>query len=225
TSNLRLARFVRSVRSTPMTPMVGVPWARRCSEAKRTRELPASFSRRWSLCYPSPDVPGPDHRPRPPPEALRRGGGREALARQVGRPRRARLRRDTWARGDIRRRHAASHRVGLAARRPRLQLHADRRGRALPPHAWPQRLLSHGMGRQRPADRTARADPLSRAVRSEGPPGAGAAPRTSDAGGAEGPAAGGVASRLHRALPAAHARGRAGVPGAVAADRAVGRLA
>ena len=54
---------------------------------------------------------------------------------------------------------------GLAPRRARLQLHADRRRRALPAHARQERLLPDGLGRQRPADRAARAELLPRALR------------------------------------------------------------
>ena len=70
------------------------------------------------------------------------------------------------ARRDVRRRHAAADGLGLAARRPRVHLHAHRRPRALPAHARPQRLLPDGLGRQRPPHRAARAELLPRALRS-----------------------------------------------------------
>ena len=62
-------------------------------------------------------------------------------------------------------RHAAADRQRLAARRSRLLLHPHRHRRALPAHARQGRLLSDGMGRQRPADRAARAELLRRPLR------------------------------------------------------------
>ena len=63
-------------------------------------------------------------------------------------------------------RYAAAHGERVAARRPRLLLHPHRRHRAVPAHARQGGLLSDGMGRQRPADRTARAELLRRPLRS-----------------------------------------------------------
>ena len=68
-----------------------------------------------------------DHRSGAVSEALRRRGSRAALVGEVGRSRPLPLRRFAAARGDVRRRHAAAHGVWLAARRPRLQLHAHGR--------------------------------------------------------------------------------------------------
>ena len=50
-------------------------------------------------------------------------------------------------------RHAAADGVGLAAHRPRVQLHPHRHDRPLPAHARPAGLLPDGVGRQRPAHR------------------------------------------------------------------------
>jgi hypothetical protein len=72
---------------------------------------------------------------------------------------------DPAPRRDVRRRHAAADRVGLAARRPRLQLHAHRGHRPLPAHAGPDRLLPDGIGRQRPAERAPGAELLPRPLR------------------------------------------------------------
>ena len=58
-------------------------------------------------------------------------------------------------------RHAAADRQRLAARRPRLLVHAHRRHRALPADARQGRVLSDGVGRQRPADRAPRAELLT----------------------------------------------------------------
>ena len=74
--------------------------------------------------------------------------------------------RTAAARARLRHRHAAADRQRIAARRPRVLLHAHRRHRALPADARPRRVLSDGVGRQRPADRAARAELLRRAVRS-----------------------------------------------------------
>ena len=63
-------------------------------------------------------------------------------------------------------RHAAADRQRIAARRPRLFLHAHRRHRAVQADARQGRVLSDGMGRQRPADRAARAELLRRPLRS-----------------------------------------------------------
>ena len=54
---------------------------------------------------------------------------------------------------------------GLAARRPRVLLHAHRRRRPVPAHARPRGLLPDGLGRQRPAHRAPRAELLRRALR------------------------------------------------------------
>ena len=69
------------------------------------------------------------------------------------------------ARAGVRDRHASSDGQRLAARRPRLLLHAHGSDRALQANARHGGLLSDGLGRQRPADRAARAKPLRRALR------------------------------------------------------------
>ena len=101
-------------------------------------------------------------------------GSRQARARRaraevdgaLGRGRRLPLRSDAAARRGLLDRHAAAHGQRLAARRPRLLVHAHRRRRALPADARQGRVLSDGMGRQRPADRAARAELLRRPLRS-----------------------------------------------------------
>ena len=110
-------------------------------------------------------------------------------------------------------RHAAADRQRLAARRARLLLHAHRRDRALPADARARGLLSDGLGRQRPADRAARAEPLRRPLRPVGRlrPGLRAA-----AGALREGAGVGLAPELRRAVPAADRERRAGLRGAVA---------
>ena len=130
------------------------------------------------------------------PPRRRRAGTR------LGPPGRLRLGPEPPARRDVRRRHAAADGVGLAAHRARVQLHADRRHRALSAHARAERLLPDGLGRQRPAHRAPRAELLPRALRSEGaerarPAASSRRPRRST----KEPAAAGVAARLHRAVP------------------------
>ena len=82
------------------------------------------------------------------------------------------------------------------------------------------RLLSDGMGRQRPADRAARAELFRRPLRSV----AAVRPVVSAAGQAGEAADLGFAAELHRAVRAADRRRREGVRGALAVPRAVGRL-
>ena len=55
----------------------------------------------------------------------------------------------------------------LAAHGPRVQLHPHRHRRPLPAHARQAGLLPDGLGRQRPADRAARAELLRRPLRPE----------------------------------------------------------
>ena len=138
------------------------------------------------------------------------------------------LRPSCARRADLRDRHAAAHGERVAARRSRLLLHAHRHGRALPAHARHGGLLSDGLGRQRPADRASRAEPLRRALR----PLRRLRPRVrSDhrlrrrcPRAVRARAGAGVAPELRRALPAADRERRAGVRGAVARARPVGRL-
>ncbi len=129
------------------------------------------------------------------------------------------------ARRDLRRRHAAADRVGLAAHRSRLQLHAHRRHRPLPADEGQEDLLPHGVGRQRAAHRAARAELLPRHLRPEAALRAGLRAGAGDRGAAQGPGAAGLAQELHRALPRAHGRGREGVQGALDPPRPLGRLA
>ena len=106
----------------------------------------------------------------------------------------------------------------LAARRARLLLHPHRPGRAVPADAGQVRVLPHGLGRQRPADRAAGAELLRRpvrpvaAVRRRLHPAREAGPQAADP---DQPA------QLRRALRAPRRGGRAGLRGAVAHPRAV----
>ena len=132
----------------------------------------------------------------------------------------------TRARGrDLRGRHAAADGVGLAARRPRLQLHADRRARALPAHARQATSSTRWAGtttgcRPSAACRTTSTCAATRTSPYE----PGLVLDDGRRGRAQGAAAPRLAPELHRALPRAHGRGRAGLQGAVAAARALGRL-
>ena len=142
------------------------------------------------------------------------------MDRALGRRRALSLRSHAVARRGVFDRHAAADGQRLAARRPRLLLHPHRRRRPLPAHARQGRVLSDGMGRQRPADRAPRAELLRRALRSV----AAVRPGVRAAGEAGQAADSGLASELHRAVRAADGRGREGVRAAVAASRPVGRL-
>ncbi len=117
-------------------------------------------------------------------------------------------------------RHAAADGVGIAAHGIGLRLRPDRRHRPLPPHAGVDALLPDGLGRQRAAHRTTGPE------RTSGSP---ATPRFPTTPTSRCPRAGqgrhpGQPAQLHRALPPAHGRGRAGLRGPVAARRALGRL-
>ncbi len=125
----------------------------------------------------------------------------------------------------VRDRHAAADGVGVAARRARLQLHADGRAGAAPPDARQERLLPHGLGRQRPPDRAARPELLPRALRGPRPLRAWARPRDGRRRGPQAAAAPDLPRQLHRAVPPSHRRRREGVQGPLAAPRALGGLA
>ena len=109
---------------------------------------------------------------------------------------------------------------GLASHGLRVRLRADRRHRPLPAHAGVEALLPHGLGRQRAPDRAPGADLLRGHLRPVAPlrPGLRAA---RGAGQGRRP---GQPAQLHRAVPPAHRRGRAGLRGPVAAGGALGRL-
>ena len=153
---------------------------------------------------------------------------REARARRaraevdgpLGGRRRLPLRSHADARRGLLDRHAAADGQRLAARRPRVLVHAHRRHRALPADARQGGVLSDGMGRQRAADRAPRAELLRRALRSV----AAVRPGVRAAGQARQAADLGVAAELHRAVRAADRRGREGVRAPVAVPRPVGRL-
>ena len=143
------------------------------------------------------------------------------MERGVGARRLLPLRPLGAARARVLDRHAAADRQRLAARRARLLLHAHRRHRALSADARQGGLLPDGLGRQRPADRAARAEPLRRALRSLGR----LRPRLQPARGALGKGAGvDLAAELRRAVPAPDRDRRARLRGAVARARPVGRL-
>src|ERR1019366_2537023 len=101
-------------------------------------------------------------RPRAPDARRPRG----QVERGVGGRRRLSLRSLGAARARVLDRHPTADGQRLAPCRTRLLLHAHRRGRPLPADAWHGGLLPDGLGRQRPADRAARAESLRRALRS-----------------------------------------------------------
>ena len=118
-------------------------------------------------------------------------------------------------------RHAAADGVRVAPHGLGLRLRPDRRHRPLPAHAGLEALLPDGLGRQRPAHRAPGPDLLRGDLRPLAPLRPGLhAPRGARQGRHPGQPA-----QLHRALRAPHRRGRAGLRRAVAARRAVGRLA
>ena len=117
-------------------------------------------------------------------------------------------------------RYPAAHRQRLAPRRPRLLVYAYRCDRPLPADARQGRVLSDGLGRQRPADRAPRPELLRRALRSV----AAVRARLQGAGYAAEAADLGLASELHRALREADRRRREGLRIAVALRRTLGRL-
>ena len=152
-------------------------------------------------------------------QAFRRRGRGGALGRGVGARRRLPLGCVAPARRDLRRGYAAAHGVGLAARRAHPLLYAHRRARATPAHARQEHLLSDGLGRQWPAHRAARAEPLPRALRSAPALRPRARARARDGQTRQGAAASGLARELHRALPSRDGGGREGLRAAVAPHR------
>ena len=146
------------------------------------------------------------------------------MGRVVGGRRHLPLRSHEDARRDLRDRHPAAHGERVAAHRPRDVVHAHRPHGALPAHARRRGLLPDGLGRQRPAHRAPRAELLRRPLRSRRCP-HDPAFDVSSAGAPRRRPRRGQPAELHRALRAAHGRGREGVRGAVPAARAVGRLA
>ena len=130
------------------------------------------------------------------------------------------VRSDGRARRGLFHRHATADRQRLAARRPRLLLYPHRHPGPLSPDARARRVLSDGLGRQRPANRTSRPELLRRQVRPVA-----AVRRVVHATG-EARQAGhlGVTAQLHRALRAAHRGRREGLRGPVADVGPVGGL-
>ena len=161
----------------------------------------------------------PSTRARPRASDARRPRGE--VERGLGARRRLPLRSLGPARARVLDRHAAADRQRLAARRPRLLLHPHRHRRSLPADVRPRGLLPDGLGRQRPADRASRAEPLRRALRPIDP----LRPRLPTTSRAVREGAGvDLAAELRRAVPAADRDRRASLRGAVAHARAVRRL-
>ena len=118
-------------------------------------------------------------------------------------------------------RHSPANGVRFAARRARVQLHPHRPGGPLPADAGQARLLPAGLGRQRPAHRTARPEPLRGSLRTV----AALRPRLHPAGQARPKAAAAdQPTQLRRAVPRTDRRRRAGLRRPVAPGRVVGRL-
>ena len=131
------------------------------------------------------------------------------------------LRPDPHPRRGVRHRHPAAHGERVAPRGPRVLLHPHRHHRPLPAHAGPGRLLPHGLGRQRPAHRAPGAELLRRPLRPVAPLRPRPSRRRPRPPSRPMP---GVAAQLHRAVRAAHRRGRAGLRGPVPPAGALGRL-
>ena len=138
----------------------------------------------------------------------------------VGRRRHLCLRSLEDARRGVRDRHAAPHGERLAARRPRVLVHAHRHHRPLPAHARPRGLLSDGVGRQRRAHRAPGAELLRRALRSV----VALRPRVRTAGEAGEAGDPDQPPELRGALRPPRRGRRAEVRGAVAHARSLGRL-
>ena len=107
---------------------------------------------------------------------------------------------------------------GSPAHRARLLLHAHRPHRPLPADARQGRVLPDGLGRQRPAHRAPGAELLRRALRSRRCRTTRTSPPPAQAG-AKPPAAD-LPAQLHRAVRAAHGRGREGLRGSCGARSA-----
>ena len=129
------------------------------------------------------------------------------------------------ARRDLRRRHAAANRVGVAPHRPRVLVLADRHPGPLRAHARQEHLLPARLGRQRRADRAPRAEPLPRALRPDTAARPRSRARTRDRQDQEEAAARDLAPQLPRPVSGRDRRGREGVPRVVRARRALGGLA
>src|SRR5262245_20622578 len=114
---------------------------------------PVAFSLARDVCYLMTLADRSYHRPASAPEALRRRRRRGTLGRGVGTHRRPPLRPDAFARGDVRGRHAAAHRLRVAARGTRVQLQPHRLVGALTAYERPARLISTRVRRQRPTTR------------------------------------------------------------------------
>ena len=127
----------------------------------------------------------------------------------LGSRRRLPVRSGAAAGRGLRHRHPSADRQRIAACRPRVFVHPHRRRGALPADARQGGVLSHGLGRQRPADRTPRPELLRRAVR----PVAALRRRVCPAREAGQAADVGVAPELHRTVHPPDDGGREGVRG------------
>ena len=196
--------------------------AKRSTRSKHPDDLSPRFR---SLRYPGSDAPDHQNLIRPQLDAVPDKPALEGLEEKWTprwEPTRTyRVRSLRAARARLLDRHAAADGERIAARRSRLLVHAHRHHRALPADARQGRVLSDGLGRQRPADRAARAELLRRAVRSVAAvrPGVHAArpSRRSRRSSISRPNFVELCARLTR-------RGREGVRASVAASRPVGRL-
>ncbi len=150
--------------------------------------------------------------------ASRRAGPR------YGKPTDLRLRPHRRADRRVLDRHAATHRQRLAAHGPRVQLHPHRHDRPLPAHGRQAGLLPDGLGRQRPADRTARPELLRRPLRSEPALRRGVQPAVPRRTAEESSRRRHPPAELPRALRRAGRDRREGLRGAAAPARPVGRL-
>ncbi len=139
------------------------------------------------------------------------------MGQAVGSRRHLPLRSERDALAGVRHRHAAADGQRLAAHRPRLQLHPDRRHRPLPADARQAGLVPDRVGRQRPPDGAPGAELLRHPLR----PVAAIRPRVHAACGRrsrQGPGTGGLLpAQLRGAVPTPVGRRRAQVRGLVAA--------
>ena len=129
--------------------------------------------------------------------------------------------------GHLLRRHSPADGIRVPAHRARLLVHAHRHQGAVRADDGQDGVLPHGLGRQRPADRAPRAELLRRAVRPVAPLRRRLHPSVRGRRQQELPRRGpdrDQPPQLHRAVRAAHGRGREGLRGALARPRPLRRL-
>ena len=149
------------------------------------------------------------------------------MARRLGRQRHVQVPGHPRPQGRLFDRHPAAHRLRFTACGACVLLHAHRRDRPVQAHARLRRVLSDGLGRQRPAHRAPCAELLRRArghlaeVRSGFQAAVRGHRRQEDR--RQGPGAD-QPPELHRAVREAHRAGREAVRGAVAQAGPVNRL-